>query len=177
MVTQQLCVCILTGSGHGSQTQDWQGEEEDGYNETLCPCDFKQVLMNAQVLWCAALRCCITSELSMQSLQAEYLLPLQSADANHCSFCNGLQQCIVVMADAKPACHAADLLIPQGICLVELVNSKTPAWDQARCRLQHRCGLNMILLMSACSFPSCRPVSDTAPVVMPAKPTPALHSC
>ena len=35
---------LLCQAGHGSQTQDWQGEEDDGYNETLCPCDFKQVL-------------------------------------------------------------------------------------------------------------------------------------
>jgi hypothetical protein len=29
-------------SGHGSQTNDWSGDEVDGMNETLCPCDFKQ---------------------------------------------------------------------------------------------------------------------------------------
>jgi len=28
-------------SGHGAQTQDWSGDEADGYNETLCPCDFR----------------------------------------------------------------------------------------------------------------------------------------
>ena len=28
-------------SGHGAQTQDWSGDEYDGYNETLCPCDFR----------------------------------------------------------------------------------------------------------------------------------------
>lgn len=45
---KQICqvFCFLlsceANAGHGSQTQDWQGEEEDGYNETLCPCDFKQ---------------------------------------------------------------------------------------------------------------------------------------
>ncbi len=30
-------------SGHGSQTVDYSGDEGDGRNETLCPCDFKQV--------------------------------------------------------------------------------------------------------------------------------------
>ncbi|KAL3143777.1 hypothetical protein ABBQ32_003606 [Trebouxia sp. C0010 RCD-2024] len=29
-------------SGHGSQTRDTMGDESDGLNETLCPCDFKQ---------------------------------------------------------------------------------------------------------------------------------------
>lgn len=28
-------------SGHGAQTQDWSGDETDGYNETLCPCEFR----------------------------------------------------------------------------------------------------------------------------------------
>lgn len=28
-------------SGHGSQTNDWAGDEADGMNETLCPCDFR----------------------------------------------------------------------------------------------------------------------------------------
>ncbi|CAL5224264.1 g6922 [Coccomyxa viridis] len=28
-------------SGHGSQTADWTGEEDDGMNETICPCDFQ----------------------------------------------------------------------------------------------------------------------------------------
>ena len=30
-------------AGHGSQTADWTGEEDDGMNETICPCDFQQV--------------------------------------------------------------------------------------------------------------------------------------
>ena len=30
-------------AGHGSQTRDQMGDEADGLNETLCPCDFKQV--------------------------------------------------------------------------------------------------------------------------------------
>jgi hypothetical protein len=30
-------------AGHGSQTTDWSGDEDDGYNETICPCDFQQV--------------------------------------------------------------------------------------------------------------------------------------
>ncbi|GAB4823694.1 hypothetical protein N2152v2_010740 [Parachlorella kessleri] len=29
-------------SGHGSQQRDYSGEESDGMNETICPCDFKQ---------------------------------------------------------------------------------------------------------------------------------------
>ena len=33
-------------AGHGSQTKDWSGDERDGMNETLCPCDFKQVSLN-----------------------------------------------------------------------------------------------------------------------------------
>ena len=32
---------VFSFSGHGSQTQDWSGDEADGFNETLCPCDFK----------------------------------------------------------------------------------------------------------------------------------------
>ncbi|DBA75792.1 TPA: hypothetical protein ACH3X1_010200 [Trebouxia sp. C0004] len=32
-------------SGHGSQTRDNSGDETDGLNETLCPCDFKQAGM------------------------------------------------------------------------------------------------------------------------------------
>ena len=32
---------VFSFSGHGSQTQDWSGDEVDGFNETLCPCDFK----------------------------------------------------------------------------------------------------------------------------------------
>ena len=44
-------------AGHGSQCRDQSGDESDGLNETLCPCDFKQV--------CAALipavcECCYT---------------------------------------------------------------------------------------------------------------------
>jgi len=30
-------------AGHGSQTADWTGEEDDGMNETICPCDFQHV--------------------------------------------------------------------------------------------------------------------------------------
>jgi hypothetical protein len=29
-------------SGHGASTRDWSGDEIDGMNETLCPCDFRQ---------------------------------------------------------------------------------------------------------------------------------------
>eukprot|EP00884_Botryococcus_braunii_P000501 jgi/Botrbrau1/10451/Bobra.0133s0058.1 len=32
-------------SGHGAQTQDYSGDEPDGLNETLCPCDFKEMGM------------------------------------------------------------------------------------------------------------------------------------
>jgi hypothetical protein len=28
-------------SGHGSQQRDYAGEEQDGYNETICPIDFE----------------------------------------------------------------------------------------------------------------------------------------
>jgi hypothetical protein len=31
------------GAGHGSQVPDPTGDETDGLNETLCPCDFKHV--------------------------------------------------------------------------------------------------------------------------------------
>ena len=30
-------------AGHGSQVRDNSGDEVDGLNETLCPCDFKNV--------------------------------------------------------------------------------------------------------------------------------------
>ena len=30
-----------SAAGHGSQCRDYTGEESDGMNETLCPCDFK----------------------------------------------------------------------------------------------------------------------------------------
>ena len=33
--------------GHGSQSADRTGDESDGMNETLCPCDFKQVSLLA----------------------------------------------------------------------------------------------------------------------------------
>lgn len=34
--------------GHGSQARDQMGDEADGLNETLCPCDFKQVCADSQ---------------------------------------------------------------------------------------------------------------------------------
>ncbi len=34
-------------AGHGSQTQDRSGDESDGLNETLCPCDYKQVTLTS----------------------------------------------------------------------------------------------------------------------------------
>ena len=36
--------------GHGSQSADRTGDESDGMNETLCPCDFKQVSLFAIVI-------------------------------------------------------------------------------------------------------------------------------
>lgn len=33
---------VFTYSGHGSRQRDYSGEEVDGYNETLCPVDFRQ---------------------------------------------------------------------------------------------------------------------------------------
>ena len=32
-------------SGHGSQVPDYSGDETDGLNETLCPCDFRSVCL------------------------------------------------------------------------------------------------------------------------------------
>ena len=34
---------FMMGAGHGSQVPDPTGDETDGLNETLCPCDFKHV--------------------------------------------------------------------------------------------------------------------------------------
>lgn len=30
-------------AGHGSQSPDYTGDESDGMNETICPCDFQNV--------------------------------------------------------------------------------------------------------------------------------------
>ena len=54
-------------AGHGSQTKDWSGDERDGMNETLCPCDFKQVSLS-----------CYTARKYVQSLEiARSSTPLQ----------------------------------------------------------------------------------------------------
>lgn len=34
---------VRSAAGHGSQTADWSGDEDDGMNETICPCDFQHV--------------------------------------------------------------------------------------------------------------------------------------
>lgn len=39
----QLSHGVYSAAGHGSQTADWTGEEDDGMNETICPCDFQHV--------------------------------------------------------------------------------------------------------------------------------------
>ena len=45
---QCIIACVVlraagVGAGHGSQVPDQSGDETDGLNETLCPCDFKHV--------------------------------------------------------------------------------------------------------------------------------------
>ena len=45
---QCISACVVlraagVGAGHGSQVPDQSGDETDGLNETLCPCDFKHV--------------------------------------------------------------------------------------------------------------------------------------
>ena len=50
-------------AGHGSQTKDWSGDERDGMNETLCPCDFKQV----------SLSCCLAQR-HLRSLESSTCL-------------------------------------------------------------------------------------------------------
>lgn len=33
----------VLAAGHGSQSPDYTGDESDGMNETICPCDFQTV--------------------------------------------------------------------------------------------------------------------------------------
>ena len=35
------CRRSLNDPGHGSQVRDLDGDEEDGYDEVICPLDFK----------------------------------------------------------------------------------------------------------------------------------------
>ena len=37
---------VQFATGHGSQTADWSGDEDDGMNETICPCDFQHVSLH-----------------------------------------------------------------------------------------------------------------------------------
>ena len=37
---------VQSAAGHGSQTADWSGDEDDGMNETICPCDFQHVSLH-----------------------------------------------------------------------------------------------------------------------------------
>ena len=48
---------MATLAGHGSQVADYSGDETDGLNETLCPCDFKHVSSDLISRLLAA--CCI----------------------------------------------------------------------------------------------------------------------
>jgi hypothetical protein len=36
------CVKLTNSSGHGGQTKDLDGDEDDGYDEVIYPLDFKQ---------------------------------------------------------------------------------------------------------------------------------------
>ena len=40
MVGKQV---LLLGTGHGSQVPDPTGDEASGFNDVICPCDFKEV--------------------------------------------------------------------------------------------------------------------------------------
>ena len=65
-------------AGHGSQTKDWSGDERDGMNETLCPCDFKQVNTGPKRTAAAsAVLCLCSSAVSPLGMRCACLLPVK----------------------------------------------------------------------------------------------------
>lgn len=64
-------------AGHGSQVRDDSGDEVDGLNETLCPCDFKHV--------CISLLACISALPLHTCLQTALALAIHEALCCICS--------------------------------------------------------------------------------------------
>ena len=57
---------VRLATGHGSQTADWSGDEDDGMNETICPCDFQHVSLH--LCSCFSYRCILLGILPVISL-------------------------------------------------------------------------------------------------------------